>query len=109
MLNVCVLSHVRLFVAPWTVAHQTPLSMEFPRSEYWSRLPFPPTVDLPEPGIEPASLSSPVLACKIFPLFLAAYYNFVNFSSKTFHVLSLRLIIQVYKLMTFDVLSAFTI
>ena len=66
MLNVCVLSHVRLFVAPWTVAHQTPLSMEFPRSEYWSRLPFPPTVDLPEPGIEPASLSSPVLAWGFF-------------------------------------------
>ena len=38
----CVLiSHVRLFVTPWTVAHQAPLSMEFSRQEYWSGQPFP--------------------------------------------------------------------
>ena len=36
----CVLSHVRLFVTPWTVAHQAPLSMGFPRQEYWSGLLF---------------------------------------------------------------------
>ena len=39
----CVLScfsHVRLFVTPWTVARQAPLSMGFPRQEYWSGLPF---------------------------------------------------------------------
>ena len=36
-----VLSHVRLFATPWTVDHQAPLSMEFPRQEYWSGLPFP--------------------------------------------------------------------
>ena len=35
------LSHVRLFVTPWTVAHQAPPSMEFSRQEYWSGLPFP--------------------------------------------------------------------
>ena len=35
------LSHIRLFVAPWTVACQGPLSMGFPRSEHWSELPFP--------------------------------------------------------------------
>ena len=38
------LSHficVRLFVTPWTVAHQAPLSMGFSRQEYWSGLPFP--------------------------------------------------------------------
>ena len=34
------LSCVRLFVTPWTVAHQAPPSMEFPRQEYWSGLPF---------------------------------------------------------------------
>ena len=40
-----VLSHVQLFVTPWTVAHQAPLSMEFSRQECWSGLPFPtPTV-----------------------------------------------------------------
>ena len=35
------LSRVRLFVTPWTVAHQAPPSMEFSRQEYWSGLPFP--------------------------------------------------------------------
>ena len=42
-------------VTPWTVAHQAPLSMGFPRQEYWSGLPFPPPGDLPNPGIEPIS------------------------------------------------------
>ena len=49
------LSHVRLFVIPWTVAHQAPPSMEFPRQEYWSGLPFPSPGDLPDPGFEPGS------------------------------------------------------
>ena len=49
------LSHVRLFVIPWTVAYQAPLSMEFSRQEYWSGLPFPSPGDLPHPGIEPRS------------------------------------------------------
>ena len=40
-LNVKSLSHVQLFVTPWTVAYQAPLSMEFSRQEYWSGLPFP--------------------------------------------------------------------
>ena len=49
------LSCVRLFVTPWTVAHQVPLSMGFFRQEYWSGLPFPPPGDLPDPGIETGS------------------------------------------------------
>ena len=49
------LSRVRLFVTPWTVAHQAPPSMEFSRQEYWSGLPFPSPGDLPYPGIEPGS------------------------------------------------------
>ena len=49
------LSHVRLFVTPWTVARQDPLSMEFSRQEYWSGLPFPTPRDLPNPVIEPRS------------------------------------------------------
>ena len=48
-------SHVGLFVTSWTVAYQAPLSMGFPRQEYWSRLSFPSPGDLPYPGIEPAS------------------------------------------------------
>ena len=38
------------FAAPWTVVHQPPLSMGFPRQEYWSELPFPPSGYLPNPG-----------------------------------------------------------
>ena len=49
------LSHVRLFVTPWTVAPQAPPSMGFSRQEYWSGLPFPSPGDLPNPGIEPGS------------------------------------------------------
>ena len=51
------LSCVRLFVAPWTVAHQTLLSLGFPRQEYWSGLSFPPPEDLPNPGMKPASVA----------------------------------------------------
>ena len=54
-------SSVRLFAAPWTVAHQVPLSMGFSRQEYWSGLPFPPPGDLPHLGIKPASPLSPSL------------------------------------------------
>ena len=45
----CVLncfSRVQLFATPWTIAHQAPLSMEFPRQEYWRGLPFPSPGDL---------------------------------------------------------------
>ena len=55
---VCVLSHfsrVRLFVTPWTVAHQAPLPMGFFRQEYWSGLPFPSPGDLFDSGIETGS------------------------------------------------------
>ena len=40
------------FLTPWTVAHQAPLPMGFPRQEYWSGLTFPPPGDLPDPGIK---------------------------------------------------------
>ena len=55
----CVLSHVWLFETPWTVAHQTPLSMN-------CGLPFPPSGDLLGPGIEPRSPVSPALASRFF-------------------------------------------
>ena len=45
----------------WTVAHQAPLSVGFPRQEYWNVLPFPSSGDLPNPGTEPASPVSPAL------------------------------------------------
>ena len=47
------LSCVWLFVTPWTIAHQAPLSMGFSRQEDWSGFPSPPPGDLPAPGIEP--------------------------------------------------------
>ena len=50
------LSHVRLFVTPWTVA-QAPMSMGFPRQEHWRGLPFPTLGDLHDPGIKLASPS----------------------------------------------------
>ena len=49
------LSRVQLFVTPWTVAYQAPLSIGFSRQECWSGLPFPSPGDLPDPGIEPGS------------------------------------------------------
>ena len=51
----CILSCVQLFATPWTIARQAPLSMEFPRQEYWSGLPFPPPGDLHDSGIESAA------------------------------------------------------
>ena len=44
------LSHVWLFVTPWTVAHQAPPSMGFSRQKYWSGLPFPPPGMFPTRG-----------------------------------------------------------
>ena len=54
-------SHVQLFVTPWTIARQAPLSMGFPRQECWNGLPSPPPGDLFGPGIEPVSPVSPAL------------------------------------------------
>ena len=50
----------------WTVAHQGPLSLRFPRQEDWSGLPFPPPGDLPNVEIESMSLMSPALAGRFF-------------------------------------------
>ena len=62
----CVLSCIWLFATLRTLAHQAPLSMEFSRQEYWSRLPCTPPGYLPNPGIEPMSLLSPALAGRFF-------------------------------------------
>ena len=55
--KVCVshFSPVSLFVTPWTIAVQAPLSMEQSRQEYWSGLPFPPSDDLLDSRIKPGS------------------------------------------------------
>ena len=49
------LSRVRLFATQWTIAYQSPQSMDFSRQEYWSGSPFPSPGDFPNPGIEPGS------------------------------------------------------
>ena len=60
------LSCVRVFVTPWSVVHQAPLSMRFSRQKYWKGLPCPPPGDLPGPGMEPPFLISPALAVGLF-------------------------------------------
>ena len=73
------LSHARLFLIPWTVACQPPLSMGLPRLEHWSGLLFPTLGNLPNPGIEPASLVSPAL-CNFVWIYLLKH-NSENASS----------------------------
>ena len=65
----CVRAHTRSVMSnslwpPWTVACQAPLSMRFPRQEYWSGLPFPSLEDHPNSGIKLASLVSPAMASR---------------------------------------------
>ena len=69
LMDACVLSlfsHVQLFVTPWIVARQAPLSMGFSRHQYWNGVPFPSLGYLPDPRIKPASLMSLVLAGGFF-------------------------------------------
>ena len=57
------LRHVKILETQWTVAHQVPLSMGFPRQEYQCGLPFPSLGDLPNPGIK---ATPPALASRFF-------------------------------------------
>ena len=59
-------SRVQLFVTLWAIAHQASPSIGFSRHGYWSGLSCPPQGDLPNPGIEPMSLTSPALAGRFF-------------------------------------------
>ena len=60
------LSRVPLFAAPWTIAHQAPLSLEFSRQGYWNALPSPTPGDPPDPETEPTSSVSPALVRGFF-------------------------------------------
>ena len=75
------LSRVWLSATPWTVAHQAPLSMEFSRQEYWSRLPYPPPGDFPNPKMESTFPASPVLAGRFFTSELLGKPPFFNIHS----------------------------
>ena len=66
MLHAWVLQSCPMLCDPWTVAYQAPLSMGFSRQEYCSGLLCPPPGDLPDPGIEPVSLTSHILAGRFF-------------------------------------------
>ena len=55
-LQMCMLSHIQVFVTLWTITCQAPLSMEFHRQEYWSELPFPPAWGFHNPGLNPCLL-----------------------------------------------------
>ena len=88
---VCMLSCVRLFTTPRTVAHQAPLSREFSRQEYWSGLLFPTSGDLLHQGIEPKSLASPTVTGGFFttsPGKAPAFLKLINLAAlgcKIFH------------------------
>ena len=59
---------VQLFVTPWTVARQAPLSIGFSRQEYWRGLLCPPSGDLPNPRIQPPSSVAPAMQAASLPL-----------------------------------------
>ena len=67
-IHVQLLNHVRLFTTLWSVACQAPLSMGFPRQEYWKGLQLPPLGYLLDPGIKPTSPASPTLQVDSLPL-----------------------------------------
>ena len=73
----CVLSHVRLFVTPWTAPHQAPLSKGFSRQEYWI---CPPPGDRPNPGNEPASAppGKPILVTRYMQIKETVRYHLIQ-------------------------------
>ena len=93
------LSHVQLFVPPWTVACQTPLSMGFSQQEYWSGLPFPTPGDTPDPGINPVSPAS-LLHWQANSLLLSHWRGPLDYSS-----FALSFEITKYKFSNFVLLS----
>ena len=71
------------FATLWTVAHQAPLSMEFPKQEYWSGLPFPSPGDLPDPGIKS---ESPALARGFFTTSTKARHKLLIIRKKIIYI-----------------------
>ena len=67
MCQACALGPARGSAAPWTAARPSPLSVGFPRQEYWRGLPFPPPAILPSPGMKPVSPVSPALQADSSP------------------------------------------
>ena len=87
------------FMTPWAVARQAPLSMGFPRQEYWGGLPLPAPGDLPDPGIEPGSpiLSggfSSIWATREAPVCILAHSYFCQVQTWNSHMGSLSALLQ---------------
>ena len=81
-------SHVQLFATLWTVAHQAPLSMGFSREEYWSGLPFPSPVDLPDPVSELSCFfNDPVDVGNLISGSSALFKSSLNIWKFTVHIL----------------------
>ena len=78
-----VLSHVRLFATPSTVAHKASLSMGFSRQEYWSGLPCPSPGGLPNPGIKSKASVAPALQADSLLLGHRGSPEFISTCSKT--------------------------
>ena len=95
-LNAKSLQSCPLFVTPWTVDSQDPLSMSFFRQEHWSGLPCPPSGDLPDPGNEPVSFISPALAGRVFTTSSTCdyFYNSVALVTCTRRNISYKSLIQ---------------
>ena len=87
----CLFKKKLYFINKATVAHQAPLSLGFPRQEYWSEWPFPSPGDLPDPGIEPVS---PALAGGFFTAEPAGKPTMFVFLCVT--DFALRYVLQVY-------------
>ena len=93
----CVLSscsRVWLFLTLWTVAHQAPLSMGFPRQEYWSGLPCPSPGDLPSPGMNPYLLCLIHWRQILYPLSNQGSYILVINSYQIHYLQTFSLILQ---------------
>ena len=105
-LGCCVLlsrfSYVQFFTNPWTIAHPAPLSLGFTRPEYWSGLPCSAPGDLPDPGIEPASLLSSALASRI--LFTSATWEAHTLYIKVY--VSIAFSTSSGKIITFNILTS---
>ena len=76
-MHVCACLVVSDSATLWTVACQSPLSMEFSRQEYWSGLPFPTPADFSDPGIKSTSLESPALSIGSLPPNSKSLYLFI--------------------------------
>ena len=90
-------SHVWLFVTPWTVARQAPLSMEFSGQEYWSGLSCLPPGDLPDLGIKPCLLYWQAGSLPLVPPGKPKSYNSSSLLSQPFIFVSLSIFWWLYE------------